>query len=121
MWPPRQGPQVGGLMTAPASRKICSRPSSMAWRVDQRGGGDDDEAHPFGHLAALDHLGRQAQVFQPAVGAGADHRLVDASPAPTRDTGIDVARRRRAGHQGLQFADVISFFIEYRPPPASLS
>ena len=45
--------------------------------IDERRGGDDDKAHPLGHLAALQDFGGQAQVFEPTVGAGADHRLVD--------------------------------------------
>ncbi len=30
MWPPRQGPQQGGPTTAPASRKVSTRPSFVA-------------------------------------------------------------------------------------------
>ena len=79
MWPPRQGPQVGVLKAPPASIEGLHGAVGGRVEADLLGARQDDAGARRGcTLRPRRMLGRLAQVLEAAVGARADHDLVDA-------------------------------------------
>ena len=74
---PRHIEQPANRHSAPASVKTLSRPSASAAARTLAEPGTTSIRTPVGDLVPAQHLGRGAQVLQPAVGAGADEDHVD--------------------------------------------
>ncbi|MPN09117.1 hypothetical protein SDC9_156405 [bioreactor metagenome] len=71
------GPAGGGGDNAARFDKILHQAQFHRVQIDLLGGRDDDGAHMACRFPAPQHLSRQDQVLQPAVGAGADDNLID--------------------------------------------
>ena len=69
--------QPGSRQSKPASLKMWSRPSASACGLDGLRAGDDHGADVAGDLVAGGDAGRGAQIFNAAVGAGADEDAID--------------------------------------------
>ena len=74
---PRHMLQPGSRQSKPAVLKTWSRPSASAWRFDGLRAGDDHGADGGGDVMAADDCGGGAEVFDAAVGAGAEEDGVD--------------------------------------------
>ena len=75
------------------------------FHVDVLAAGNDDAADVGMDLVAFEDVGCNLQVFQPAVGAGADDDLVDLDVAEGTDD-LGIFRQMRESDDGFQFGQV---------------
>ena len=85
IWPPRHGPHVGVLTTAPASMKTSVSPSRMHCRYTSCVAGMTMAAHAVGHVATAHDACRHAHVFDTTVRAASDNALLDGGAGQFRD------------------------------------
>ena len=73
----KAGAAGGGGHDAACINKGSGPAAQDAFLVNGHGGGDDDAAHALGNVLALEHIVGGFHVLQTAVGAAADHNLID--------------------------------------------
>ena len=96
------GPAGGGGYHRAGLYKDIEQALVHTLEPDILGGGDDDAPHTLGHLAALEDLRGRPHILHPAVGAGADDRLVDLHLTVAFIDGVGVFRQMGEGHGGTQ-------------------
>ena len=102
---PMQPQQPGGITRAPASKQRQQAPGQGQVFQHLAGAGIDLQAHPGMHPAALQGPGRDHQVPERRVGAGADEHLLHRGPLQFFDR-RHLVRRTGLGDEGLKAIQV---------------
>src|SRR3989304_9336840 len=81
------------------------QPFAHRVQIDLLAAGDDDGSNSWVDLPPAEHGRRRAQILPVAIGAHADHHLIDLQPRDLRD-GLDVLWQERHGDEGLELGDM---------------